>query len=485
MNRPLTRELVSQLNSGTLTARQLVEASLQRITELNGSLNAFVAVDADGALAKADEIDQRRRAGKPIGRLAGLPVAVKDNMCKQGMPTTCGSRMLQNFRPPYDAHVIERLMAEDGIVVGKLNQDEFAMGSSTETSVFGATRNPWNTACTAGGSSGGSAVAVSSGMVPLALGSDTGGSIRQPASFCGVVGMKPTYGRVSRYGLVAYASSLDQIGPLAGDAWGATLLLECIAGHDKRDSTSLSVERPDWMSQLDKPLHGLRIGIAEEYFVAGLDPEVEKSVREALGVLESAGAVVKSVSLPHSKYAVATYYLIACSEASSNLARYDGIHYGHRADKFTDLTDLYSQSRGEGFGAEVKRRIMLGTYALSAGYYDAYYLKALKVRRRIREDFDKAFESVDVIAGPVAPTPAFRLGEKLNDPLAMYLGDIYTISTNLAGLPGISIPCGFTSAMLPIGLQLQAPILEEARLLQFAHQYQQATAWHRTTPQVP
>ncbi len=482
MNRPLTSELISQLNSGTLTARQLVEASLERITALNGTLNAFVSVDAEDALAKADVIDKKRTAGNPIGRLAGLPIAVKDNICTRGTTTTCGSRMLQNFRPPYDAHVIERLKAEDGIIIGKLNQDEFAMGSSTETSIFGAARNPWNSDCTAGGSSGGSAVAVASGMVPLALGSDTGGSIRQPASFCGVVGMKPTYGRVSRYGLVAYASSLDQIGPLATDAWGASLLLECIAGHDARDSTSLAVDRPDWMSQLDQPLNGLRIGIAEEYFAEGLDPEVEKSVRDALAIFESAGAVVKSVSLPHSKYAVATYYLIACSEASSNLARYDGIHYGHRADKFSDLVDLYSQSRGEGFGPEVKRRIMLGTYALSAGYYDAYYLKALKVRRRIREDFDKAFETVDVIAGPVAPTAAFRLGEKLDDPLAMYLGDIYTISTNLAGLPGISVPCGFTSTKLPIGLQLQAPALDESRLLRIAHQFQQSTGWHKEMP---
>lgn len=482
MNRPLTSELIAQLQSGETTSRQLVENSLRRISELNGVLNAFVSIDADGALVKADEIDQRRKAGKPVGRLAGLPVAVKDNMCTIGLPTSCGSRILKDFRAPYDAHVIQRIAAEDGVLIGKLNQDEFAMGSSTETSIYGPTRNPWNADYTAGGSSGGSAVAVASGMVPLALGSDTGGSIRQPASFCGVVGMKPTYGRVSRYGLVAFASSLDQIGPLAGDAWGAALLLECISGHDNRDSTSLNVERPDWLSQLGDSLKGLRVGIADEYFVEGLDAEVEKSVREAIRVFEAAGAEVVPVSLPHSKYAVATYYLVACSEASSNLARYDGIHYGHRADKFSDLVDLYSQSRGEGFGTEVKRRIMLGTYALSAGYYDAYYLKALKVRRRIREDFDKAFASVDVIAGPVSPTAAFRLGEKLDDPLAMYLNDIYTISTNLAGLPGISIPCGLTKTRLPIGLQLQAPALEEARLLRFAHQFQQATQWHREQP---
>lgn len=355
------------------------------------------------------------------------------------------------------------------------------MGSSTETSVFGPARNPWDQTRSAGGSSGGSAVAVAAGMVPLALGSDTGGSIRQPASFCGVVGMKPTYGRISRYGLIAYASSLDQIGPLAGDVYGATLLLECIAGYDRRDSTSLNIETPAWTENLDQPLDGLRIGIADEYFAEGLDSEVEHHVREALRVLESAGATVHSVSLPHSKYAVATYYLIACSEASSNLARFDGIHYGHRAEKFDDLVDLYCQSRGEGFGAEVKRRIMLGTYALSAGYYDAYYLKALKVRRLIADDFAKAFETVDVIAGPVSPTPAFGLGEKLNDPLAMYLGDIYTISTNLAGLPGISVPCGLTAGKLPVGLQFQAPTLDEARILQVANQYQKLTSWHSAT----
>ncbi len=478
MNRPSTRELIQQLTTGSITARQLTQQSLDRIAALNGELNAFILVDAEGALLQADDIDCRRKAGERVGRLAGLPIGIKDNICQKDHPTTCGSRMLQNFRPPYDAHVIERLRAEDAVIVGKLNPDEFAMGSSTETSVFGVTRNPWDQTRSAGGSSGGSAVAVAAGMVPLALGSDTGGSIRQPASFCGVVGMKPTYGRVSRYGLIAYASSLDQIGPFANDVYGASLLLECIAGHDQRDSTSLDVATAEWTTTLDQPLKGLRIGIAAEYFAEGLDAEVEQRVREALIVMEDAGATVHSVSLPHSKYAVATYYLIACSEASSNLARFDGIHYGHRAKKFDDLIDLYCQSRGEGFGAEVKRRIMLGTYALSAGYYDAYYLKALKVRRRIADDFAAAFQTVDVIAGPVAPTPAFKLGEKLDDPLAMYLGDIYTISTNLAGLPGISVPCGLTTNKLPVGLHLQAAALDEARLLQVAHQFQQLTQWH-------
>ena len=481
MNRHSTRERIGQLNSGELTARQLTQMCLDRISALNGELNAFISVDADGALKQADDIDQRRKAGEPIGRMAGLPIGIKDNICQKNQPTTCGSRMLQNFCPPYDAHVVERLRAEDAVIVGKLNPDEFAMGSSTETSIFGPTRNPWDQTRSAGGSSGGSAVAVAAGMVPLALGSDTGGSIRQPASFCGVVGMKPTYGRVSRYGLIAYASSLDQIGPLANDVYGATLLLECIAGHDPRDSTSLNIETPAWISSLGQPLKALRIGIADEHFAEGLDSDVEHRVCEALDVFKSAGATLHSVSLPHSKYAVATYYLIACSEASSNLARFDGIHYGHRADRFDDLIDLYCQSRGEGFGAEVKRRIMLGTYALSAGYYDAYYLKALKVRQLIASDFAAAFRTVDVIAGPVAPTPAFRLGEKLKDPLAMYLNDIYTISTNLAGLPGISVPCGQTVGNLPVGLQFQAPALEEARLLQVAHQFQQLTAWHQAT----
>lgn len=482
MTRVSTQQLVQQLQSGQLSARSLTEQCLKTIDEKNGTLNAFVLVDADRALRKADDIDARRRAGKHVGPLAGLSYAVKDNICVRGMRTTCGSRILNNFVPPYDAHVIQQLDACDGVLIGKLNQDEFAMGSSTETSIFGPGRNPWNPTRSAGGSSGGAAIAVAAGMVPLALGSDTGGSIRQPASFCGVVGLKPTYGRVSRFGLVAYASSLDQIGPLAGDAWGAALMLQCISGHDGRDSTSLSETVPDWLDEASHVPKQLRIGVAEEYFADGLDPEVASSVREALKVLESSGASIVPVSLPHSRYAVAAYYLIACSEASSNLARFDGVHYGHRAEKFDDLVDLYCQSRGEGFGAEVKRRIMLGTYALSAGYYDAYYLKALRVRRRIREDFDLAFENVDIIAGPVAPTPAFALGEKLDDPLAMYLSDIYTISTNLAGLPGVSIPCGFSGSGLPIGLQLQAPPLCESRLLQTATLYQQLTTWHTTTP---
>ncbi len=463
-----TSELLNGLSEGNLTSRQLVESCLEQIRLLNPKLNAFVNVEEEYALVRAEQIDARRLAGESLGVLAGLPVATKDNICRKESLTTCGSRMLEAFRPPYDAHVVERIESEDGIIVGSTNMDEFAMGSSTESSVYGPSRNPSNPAHSAGGSSGGSAVAVAAGMVPLALGSDTGGSIRQPAAFCGCVGLKPTYGRVSRYGLVAFASSLDQIGPFAKDACGASLLLQAIAGHDKRDSTSLKREVPVYPKQLTESLKGLRIGMVDGHFAEGLDSEVATSVRATIDALEKLGATVIPVRLPHARYSVATYYLIAPCEASSNLARYDGIHYGRRAEQFDDLADVYCRSRGEGFGAEVKRRIMLGTYALSAGYYDAYYLKALKVRRRIREDFDRAFQEVDVIAGPVSPTPAFSIGEKADDPLAMYLNDIYTISANLAGIPGISVPTGHAESGLPLAIQFQAPLFEEARLLRLA-----------------
>lgn len=467
-----TTALIDALQSGQLTSRALTEASLAQIQLQNPQLNAFVTVEADAALAQADAVDAKRSAGQSVGLLQGLPIGIKDNMCQQGTLTTCGSRMLHNYRPPYDAHVVQRILAEDGVIVGKLNMDEFAMGSSTETSASGITRNPHHVNYSPGGSSGGSAAAVAAGMVPLALGSDTGGSIRQPAAFCGVVGMKPTYGRVSRYGLVAFASSLDQIGPFARDVAGTALLLQAIAGHDARDSTSVNSEVPDYSAQIQQPLSGLRVGIVAEHCGEGLDGEVNASVQAAIQALQDAGATVKSVELPHAKYSVATYYLIAPSEASSNLARYDGIHYGYRSENFRSdqdgLVDLYCRSRGEGFGAEVKRRIMLGTYALSAGYYDAYYLKALKVRRRIREDYDKAFADVDVIVGPVCPTTAFKLGEKSDNPLAMYLSDIYTIAANLAGVPGISVPCGLSASGMPIGLQLQAPAFHETELLQAA-----------------
>ncbi len=483
-----TKSVIEALQSGTLTSRALTEQCLQRIDKLNPKLNAFVSVDIEGALKQADSVDAKRKCGQTVGMLEGIPIGIKDNMCQIGVKTTCGSKMLHNFTPPYDAHVVQKIAASDGVIVGKLNMDEFAMGSSTETSASGITRNPWNTDHSPGGSSGGSAAAVAAGLVPLALGSDTGGSIRQPASFCGVVGLKPTYGRVSRYGLVAFASSLDQIGPVSKDVFGATLLLQAIAGHDPRDSTSVQLEVPNFTAEIGRPLTGLKVGIVDEHYGEGLDADVEDAVRKSIRHLESLGATIKTIELPHAKYSVATYYLIAPSEASSNLARYDGIHYGYRSETFDSnkhgLVDLYRRSRGEGFGPEVKRRIMLGTYALSAGYYDAYYLKALKVRRRIREDYDKAFADVDVIAGPVAPSGAFRLGEKMNDPLAMYLSDIYTISANLAGVPGISIPCGFTSAGLPVGLHFQAPAFQETRLLQAANMLEQATTWHQQAPSI-
>ena len=468
-------ELIGQLNRGDVTSLELTEASLNSIAARDADIRAFLSTNAEAALAQAKAIDEKRKAGQPIGKLAGLPIAIKDNMCVIGTKTTCASRILENFVPPYDAGVIEKLKAADAVIVGKTNLDEFAMGSSTENSAFQVTRNPWNLEHTVGGSSGGSAAAVAAKMVSLSLGSDTGGSIRQPAGFCGVVGMKPTYGRVSRYGLVAYASSLDQIGPFATDVASAALLLEVISGHDGRDSTSVDRPVPEYSQTVDQPLTGLRVGIAREHFVEGLEREVEAAIRKSLDVYRSLGAEIVELSLPHSRYAIATYYLIAASEASSNLARFDGVHYGHRAASFSNLIDMYSASRGEGFGAEVKRRIMLGTYALSAGYYDAYYLKALKVRRLIRRDFDAAFEQCDVLGSPIASTPAFRLGELVNDPLAMYLSDIYTISANLAGIPGLSLPCGLSSSGLPIGLQLLSGPFEEDKLLRAARMFERAT----------
>lgn len=471
-------ELLRCLEQGEASCVEVAKAHLDAIARYDELVAAFLLVDRDDVLKQAAAIDEKRRRGERLGALGGLPVAIKDVLCTRGQRTTCASRMLGNFVPPYDAHVISRLRAADAVLIGKTNMDEFAMGSSTENSAFKTTRNPWDLSRTPGGSSGGSAAAVAASMAPLSVGSDTGGSIRLPAGFCNVVGMKPTYGRVSRYGLVAYASSLDQIGPFAHDVAGAARLLEVLAGHDGRDSTSVDAPVPAYSATLEQPLTGLRIGIAKEHFVAGLDSEVEASIRTALDVYKSLGAEIKEITLPHSKYAVAVYYCIAPSEASSNLARYDGVHYGYRAAKFDNMIDMYSTSRGEAFGAEVKRRIMLGTYALSAGYYDAYYLKGLKVRRLIRNDFDEAFKSVDVIASPVSPAPAFKIGELVNDPLAMYLSDIYTISANLAGLPGICIPAGFSSGNLPIGLQLMAPPFEEERLLRTARMHERETDWH-------
>ena len=500
-------DLVAALRQGDITAVQCTTVFLDRIEATNGTINAFLTVDRAGALTRAADIDARRKAGKPLGALAGLPVALKDVLCTNDMPTTCASKMLKGFRPPYDADVVARLRRADAVFVGKTNMDEFAMGGSNENSAFGPVRNPWDLSRAPGGSSGGSAACVAADMAPVAIGSDTGGSIRQPAGLCGITGLKPTYGRVSRRGLVAFASSLDQIGPMARSAADCALIMETIAGHDPGDSTSLAVDVPRYTELLDKPLAGVRIGRVPEHYAEGLDPEVAKGVEEAFAVLKAAGATVHDVQLPHAKYGIPTYYLIAPCEASSNLARYDGAHYGHRAEpgqKYraepgghraepgghaakaggfeSPLVEMYCRSRAEGFGPEVKRRIMLGTYALSAGYYDAYYAKALRVRRLIRQDYLDAFQSVDLIGGPVSATPAFKLGEKTDDPLAMYLVDLYTVGTNLAGVGGISFPCGFTKSGLPIGFQLQAPPLAEPLLLQAADRFQRLTDWHRRRP---
>jgi len=475
-------ELLARMDRGDAGSEEITAAYLDVIEKHDEAVHAFVLVDREAALEQAREVDRKRAAGEKLGLLAGLPVAIKDVLCTQGVRTTCCSRMLENFVPPYDAHAIELLRKAGAVLIGKTNMDEFAMGSSTEHSYFGTSRNPWDLERAPGGSSGGSAAAVAAQMAPLAVGTDTGGSIRQPAGFCGVVGMKPTYGRISRYGLVAFASSLDQIGPFANDVTGAALLLEAMSGYDQRDSTCIDTPVVPYSRSVDEPLAGLKIGIAKEHFVDGLDSEVEAAINAALDVYESQGATLQEISLPHSKYAVSVYYLIAPSEASSNLARYDGMHYGYRSESADGLIDMFSASRGEGFGDEVKRRVMLGTYALSAGYYDAYYLKALKVRRLIRQDFDAAFADVDVIVSPVAPTPAFKLGEHDDNPLGMYLSDIYTLSANLAGLPGISVPAGMSSGGLPIGMQILGPPLEEDRILRAARMFERETEWHKQRP---
>lgn len=483
-------ELIHQQATGSLSAEAITEAFLSRIRTHDSSVKAFLRVDEDAVRARAREVDARRKRGLPLGKLAGLPVAIKDVLCTRGQRTTCGSKILANFVPPYDAHVIAQLAAADAIVIGKTNCDEFAMGSSTENSAYQVTRNPWDLERTPGGSSGGSAAAVAASFAALALGTDTGGSVRQPAALCGIVGMKPSYGRVSRFGLVAYGSSLDQIGPFAHDVRGAALLLEVIAGHDRRDSTCVDQPVPEYTKTVDEPLKPLTIGVPREFLAAsdnspsgsGLEAEVEKSVRDALAVFARLGATIKDISLPYSPYSVAVYYLVATAEASSNLARYDGVHFGHRASDFTGLIDMVKKSRGEGFGAEVKRRIMLGTYALSSGYIDAYYLKALKVRRLIREDFNRAFAECDVVIGPTSPTAAFKIGEKTADPLAMYLSDIYTISANLAGIPGISVPCGLTKAGLPIGLQILGAPFAEEKLLRVGRMFERETDWHTRRP---
>jgi aspartyl-tRNA(Asn)/glutamyl-tRNA(Gln) amidotransferase subunit A len=478
-------ELLALQAQGKASAVEIADAFLAAHRQREPKLQSFMlAPDEVAVRARAAEIDAKRQSGRPLGRLAGIPVAVKDVLCTKGVRTTCSSKILENFVPPYDAHVVERLNAEDAVLFGKTNMDEFAMGSSTENSAYKVTRNPWDTARIPGGSSGGSAAAVAGCQAPLSLGSDTGGSIRQPAAFCGIAGLKPTYGRVSRYGLIAFASSLDQVGPFAHDLADIALLLEAIAGHDRRDSTSINQPVPEYRKSLDQPVKGLRIGVPREYFDKGLDGEIEAAVRAAMKEYEKRGATIVDVSLPHSKYALAAYYIVAPAEASSNLARFDGMHYGHRTTQKADLIATYAKSRGEAFGKEVKRRIMIGTYVLSSGYSEKYYHQALKVRRLVKKDYDDAFAKCDVIVGPTTPAPAFPAGEKSEDPLAMYLSDVYTVACNLAGIPGLSIPCGFTKSGLPIGLQLLAPPFEEERLLRAGRMYESATDWHTRRPRV-
>ena len=462
----------SAIQERKTTSMALVESFYARIQKEDSEIGAFLTLTRERAIEQADRIDRMAAEGKPLPPLGGVPVAIKDVMCTRGVRTTAGSKILGNFIPPYDCTAVARLEAAGAIVLGKLNCDEFAMGSSNENSAFHPVRNPRDKTRVPGGSSGGSAAAVAADMAVAALGSDTGGSIRQPAAFCGVVGVLPTYGRVSRYGLIAFASSLDHIGPLSKTVKDAALVLRTIAGRDPMDATSAEVPVPDYVAELEKPVRGLKVGVAKEYFGEGLEPEIRKAVEDGIQALAKLGCEVVPVSLPHSEYAIPTYYIVATAEASSNLARFDGVRYGYRAKGVRTLSDMYRRSRDEGFGAEAKRRIMLGTYALSAGYYDAYYLKAQKVRTLLTRDFDEAFKKVDAIVTPTTPTAAFRLGEKVDDPLAMYLADIYTVTADLAGIPGISIPCGRTRENLPIGLQILGRHFDEATILRLAHAYE-------------
>jgi aspartyl-tRNA(Asn)/glutamyl-tRNA(Gln) amidotransferase subunit A len=473
-------ELSAALAAKKVSSAELTRAFLGRIGKLK-ELNAFITVDEGGALERAAQADARR-AGGAGGPLTGVPFAHKDIYCTQGLRTTCGSRMLENFVSPYDAHVVEQFSAAGAVALGKCNMDEFAMGSSNENSYFGPVRNPWDRGRVPGGSSGGSAAAVAARMVPAATGTDTGGSVRQPAAFSGVCGLRPTYGLVSRYGLIAFASSLDQAGPIARSAADLALLMNVMAGHDRRDSTSVDRRKEDYCANLAPSLDGLRIGLPKEYFGGGLEPGVRKAVEQAVGWFRAQGARPVEVELPHTRVAVAAYYVIAPAEASSNLSRFDGVRYGHRAKEYGDLLDMYCRTRAEGFGAEVKGRILVGTYVLSHGYYDAYYLQAQKIRRLVAQDFALAFEKCDVIIGPTAPTTAFELGARTEDPVQMYLGDVFTIPAPLAGLPALSVPCGFDGAGLPVGLQLMGRHFREGLLLGVAHQYQQATDWHRRVP---
>ena len=467
-----------------ITSLELTEAVLARIDEVEGDVQAYLTVTRDEALAQAKAVDEKIARGEEIAFLEGIPGAIKDNICTKGVKTTCASRILQKFMPPYDATVVQKLAAQNPVVLGKTNLDEFAMGGSTENSAFHPTHNPWNTDCVPGGSSGGSAAAVAAGTAVWALGSDTGGSIRQPASFCGVVGMKPTYGRVSRYGLVAYASSLDQIGPITKDVTDCANILNIIAGRDEMDSTSIDSVVPDYTKSLVQDVKGLKIGLPKEYFVKGMDPEVEGAVKAAVKQLESLGAEVVEISLPNTDYAISTYYLIAPAEAATNLARYDGVSYGERAEDAADLVEMMTRTRSQYLGEEVKRRIMIGNYALSAGYYDAYYLKALKVRRLVKEDYDKAFKEVDVIICPAAPSVAYKIGEKIDNPLEMYLQDACTVPLNLAGLPGISVPCGYNKDKMPIGMQIIGKALDEETLIRVAYTYEQSQSYHQDRAQL-
>ena len=480
-------ELHQQLVNKERSAVEIVQEALERIEQLDSKLNSFLCVTADRALQQAQQVDAKIAAGEEIGLLAGIPIGIKDNLCTRGIRTTCASKILENFVPPYESTVTQKLADAGAIMVGKTNLDEFAMGSSTENSAYQVTSNPWDIQRVPGGSSGGSAAAVAADECVVALGSDTGGSIRQPASFCGIVGLKPTYGLVSRYGLVAYASSLDQIGPLTRTVEDAAILLQAIAGYDAKDATSLNVQIPDYLSALQptlKPRSRVKIGIIKETFGEGLDPTVEKAVTKAVETLQELGAEIQVISCPRFRYGLPTYYIIAPSEASANLARYDGVKYGFRSRDAENLIDMYCKTRAEGFGAEVKRRIMVGTYALSAGYYDAYYLKAQKVRTLIKQDFERAFSQVEVLVCPTSPTTAFKAGEKTSDPLSMYLSDLMTIPVNLAGLPALSIPCGFDEGGLPIGMQLIGKVLGEAKLFEVAHAYERATDWHTRKPEL-
>jgi len=474
-------EIAERVRSREISAEEITRATLTEIALRDGRIGSYLRVDPEGAIRAAQTVDSRVRAGEPGLALAGVPVALKDALVTRGQETTCASRMLQGWIPPYDATVVARLREAGAVITGKLNMDEFAMGSSGENSAFFPTRNPWDLSRTPGGSSGGSAAAVAAEMCAVSLGSDTGGSVRQPAAMCGVVGLKPTYGRVSRYGLVAFASSLDQIGPLARTVEDAALVLETIAGHDEKDATSVARPVPSYRERCRDGVRGLRVGVPREYFVEGMDAQVESAVRTAIAELGRLGAEIVDVSLPHTRYAIATYYLISAAEASANLARYDGVRYGFRKSDASDVDDLYQASR-QGFGPEVKRRILLGTYVLSAGYYDAYYGRAQKVRALIHRDFEGAFARCDVIATPTSPTAAFRLGERVSDPLQMYLADVLTISANLAGTPGVSVPCGFTAGGLPVGLQLLAAPFGEEMMLRAAWAYEQATDWHLHRP---